>query len=715
VRAWLTASDIAALRLPGLPTTKRGVLDLAIREDWAGRAGAEGGEMVRQSRRRGGGTEYHADLLPAAARAALVAHQVARVAGSDRHAAAAAAEPEAARLTAPAAEHRDARLAVLNAIDKFRHDGGLSATTADGLFVARYNLGKVAVDDWIRGALPVLAHRSVARWRALVKAGTLHRLAHDPGARRRGKGLLERDDVRTFCLGAMARNPHYSPSHLLGQLKGQFPAMVVPAERTMRLAMATWRERYRVELARLTNPDAFRNKYRTAGTNSHQVSRLNELWMIDASPADVLTKDGRYSVYVCIDIYSRRLMIYVAKTARAEAVGLLMRRAILAWGMPERVKTDNGSDFKAKRTVRLMASLGVEVETSTAFSPWEKGHIERAIRTLQHDCMTILPGFIGHSVADRKVIEERRAFAERLGESDDNVFCVDLTPAELQGHCDGWAAGRYAARPHDGLSGVTPQAAAAGYIGTIRTVDVHALDVLLAPIAGGDGIRTVQKTGVRVGGRHYLTPTVLPDTRVLVRMDPADMGRAWLFAADGEEYLGEAVCPELAGIDPAAFVAATRKAHAEILRQGTAGIKAAMKSLTHRDVADMLLRQGAIDAGVLVEFPRAAVPHTTPALAAAAEAAAAADGADRAIDDQVAPAAPPANDVAEPTPSNVQRLRTVETAQQRYRRARDLETAMAAGAAVEAEEARWLGGYQLGSEYRGMRAAYEDFGEAALR
>ena len=66
---------------------------------------------------------------------------------------------------------------------------------------------------------------------------------------------------------------------------------------------------------------------------------------IDASPADVMCVDGRHSVYLCVDIFSRRLIVYVSKTPRAEAVALLIRRAILAWGVPERVHTDNGSDL----------------------------------------------------------------------------------------------------------------------------------------------------------------------------------------------------------------------------------------------------------------------------------------------------------------------------------------------------------------------------------
>ena len=40
------------------------------------------------------------------------------------------------------------------------------------------------------------------------------------------------------------------------------------------------------------------------------------------------------------------------------------------------------------------------------------------MKTFQHDCAAILPGFVGHNVADRKMIEERKAFAARLKEDD---------------------------------------------------------------------------------------------------------------------------------------------------------------------------------------------------------------------------------------------------------------------------------------------------------
>ena len=452
-------------------------------------------------------------------------------------------------------------------------------------------------------------------------------------------------------------------------------------------------------LAKVTNPDAFKSRFRVSGRGSHPVSSLNELWMIDASPADALCVDGRHSLYVCVDIYSRRLVVQVTRTPRAESVALLMRRAILAWGVPERVKTDNGSDFKAKSTARLFSSLRIEPEAAAPFSPEQKGHIERAIGTLQRDLMPLLPGFVGHSVTDRKVIEERKAFSARLGADDARAFKVDLTARELQGWCDDWAAGRYANRPHDGLRGQTPAAAAAAWTGKTRRIeDIRALDLLIAPIAGKDGLRSVTKTGLRIAHSHYLFAAAMPGAQVFVRMDPIDMGRAYVFEPDGETYLGEAVCPELAGVDPVKAVAMARAAQKALLDEGTRRLRADMARIRPRDVAEWVVGRARAAADV-IDFPTTIEGYATPALDAAGEAAAL--------------PAPPVAPLALPGRAPAV-ARLPETRQQRFRRALALEAEVAASVAIATADALWLGGYQAGPEYRAMRDLYDDFGEETL-
>nr|WP_298095845.1 transposase domain-containing protein [uncultured Shinella sp.] len=63
---WFTIPTLAELRLPGLPTTERGIHDLANRCCWKADA-----ERVRKLDRRGGGYEYHVTLLPRAAQLKL--------------------------------------------------------------------------------------------------------------------------------------------------------------------------------------------------------------------------------------------------------------------------------------------------------------------------------------------------------------------------------------------------------------------------------------------------------------------------------------------------------------------------------------------------------------------------------------------------------------------------------------------------------------------
>jgi putative transposase len=297
-----------------------------------------------------------------------------------------------------------------------------------------------------------------------------------------------------------------------------------------------------------TDPDRFKSTMRIAGKSRDRVTRLNELWEIDASPSDVMTTDGRYSLYAVIDIYSRRMMVLITKTPRAEAMLLLIRRAILAWGVPERIRTDNGADFIAERSRRAFASLGIEHELCAPFSPEQKGVVERAIGTIQKSLMRVSPGFIGHNVAQRKQIEGRRAFERRLGEKVDKLFCVQSTAAQLQSDCDDWCARYYYHRKHSTL-GISPFRAVAEFNGPIRQIeDERALDLLLADVADGGGLRVMGHQGVRVGGDLYIASGLMVGERVLVRHDPTDMGRIYCFTPDGETFLAEAICPETAGV-----------------------------------------------------------------------------------------------------------------------------------------------------------------------
>lgn len=704
---FLSAAEIAASRLPGLPASQRGIQFAAERGGWQARPRAG----------RGGGTEYALESLPAEARAAYVGRHIEAVEIPAAMAREAASEPEAASVSAGAADARDARLALLGQAERIAREAGVGHKRADRQLCDLYNTGQLDVAPWIKSEVKSLTPRTLARWRAAAKAGHKNRLAVNRAAARRGTGILDRANdgqVRVHILALIAKQPHLTTYHIRSLVADAFPQITIagnpvalPPIRTFQAALKSWRTTFRNEIEQIRNPDGYKSTIRFAARVAVPASRLNELWQIDASPADVLTTDGRHTIYVCIDIFSRRLIALVSKTPRASAVGLLIRKAILTWGVPERIKTDNGSDFIAHTTRRLFAALGIDHETSAPFSPEQKGHVERAIGTMQRGLMRTLEGFIGHSVADRKVIENRKAFSARLGETPEDMFQVALSAADLQAKLDAWCTDVYGTKAHDGLGGRTPFAAAAMAAGSIRRIeDLRALDMLLAPVAGKDGLRTVTKTGLRIDGSHYIAGFLNVGDTVMVRMDSADMGRAYVFSEDGETYLGEAVAPGLAGVDPAEAISRARAEQKRLIDERMAEVKKTARKIKAKDFAGAIHRQALLDhakaGGKLIEFPKPVEGHDTPALAAA-----------RASHAAIAPGhAPEIAALAEQlraeqaAPANVQPLRPIETDHQLWNRARAIEARIAAKEFVEPGDLLWLGSFREGSVYRGFLATY---------
>jgi putative transposase len=721
VKLWLTSSEIADLALPGLPTTKRNVNALAEREDWA-RFSA----LCRQRTGRGGGLEYHVNLLPVGARIAYFGAEA--PAPTVGEAIQAAPEP-APGTTGRATLQLDGRLAVLAALKAFIRASEMKQTVAISYFVDLYNLGKIDVPAWTTQLLPRLATRTVLRWLSLSREGESERLAVDKGAARRGQGVLDSafdGEIKHFTLALYSYNDLYTARQLYEAVDGKFGPQLsaigqkLPGQRAFEIRFNAWREEYAAGLLQMTDPDAFKSKMRVSGSYDYMAPHLNALWQIDASPVDALCVDGRHSIYVCIDVWSRRLILYISKTPRSEAVQLLMRKAILVWGLPDAVKTDNGSDFVARATVRLFDKLQIEAIRSDAFSPHQKGYVERHIRTFQTDCSRTLPGFIGHSVADRKRIEGRKAFAQRLGQQQNDAFSVTMTGAELQAECDAWAERLYAMREHRGIGRMTPFARAASSTRMIRTVDPDALATLLMQAPDKEGIRTVSKKGVQIGPYHYLAPGLIVGERVFVRLDPHDAGVIWLFDPESDRLLARGINSERAGIDRAALVAETRALQKRAIDDKMKEVRAAKRGVTERTVLDLRHQRAAALAGNLVAFPQRSEPHSSPALEAGAEVAALRRGeaplpAVQTPEQQRLQAEIEADLAGSPLPPVVTPLRREETPAQRFRRAQAIEAQLSDGATVANADALWLGGYQASAEYRAQKTIAEDFGEAALR
>jgi putative transposase len=709
MKLWLTAQEIADLRLVEFPASERGVQKFADREEWASSELAR----KREGREGGGGMEYHIDLLPLAQRLEYAGTFV-RVEREDY-------ETETTNeLNRRELSTRDARLILLKVANRFRKTSGLGASGSDHLFCQLFEDGKVPLPEWVLEHVKKISTRTMHRWRSDARKD-LNRLAYDPANARKGTGVLDRAEdgrLRAYCLAVYASNQFFSAQHILDAAEKEFGSMVsvkrkgrtervpMPALRTFQNALKNWLKEDANVLLKITDPDAYKSKVRFVASGANRMDRLNQKWEIDASPSDVMTVDGRMNIYAAIDLYSRRVIILVTKTPRADAVGLLIRKGILAWGVPETIKSDNGSDFKAKSIVRLLDALGIEHDLSSPYSPEQKGTVERVIGTFQRDFAAVQPGFIGHSVSDRKVIEARKSFSARLGTDDAKLFNVELTAKDLQERADKWAEERYAHTPHEGLKRKTPFEVAQAYTGPIQAInDPKALNVLLAPIAGQDGLRKVTKQGVRVDGEYFYTGDVLPGTMILARHDPDDLGRLWLFDPDGETYLGEAVNPHLAGLDPAETIQKVRAKQKAIEEERLVEIRREKRRITPRTVADAQ-RSAHVHNATLVSFPKPTEKYETSKMQAAATVKAKRTpkpltDAERKVMEQL--------EAGPVQPVNVKRLPNQNTPEDRFNRAKRLEQRIATGNPLADADALWLTGYQAGAEYRALNMIHEDF------
>ncbi|MGD9539053.1 MAG: DNA-binding protein [Alphaproteobacteria bacterium] len=612
MREWWTARELAARALPGVPGTKAGVILAASRDSWRWRDRAG----------RGGGREYHVSALPPAARAALAAGSVVRDQGSGIR-----GELGALLVAAPAwaRSRADARVAVLRRCERFLEDGELSAKAGRAHFVELYNAGRIAgVDDATRAALPTISARSLERWLAELAAEGAKRLAGRYGGRRPVIGGMP--EVVALITGMLATHPHASAKQVMRALRARFDGQALPSYRSVQRYMASWKAEHQSTFEAVTNPDRWKGRRLVAlGRADEDVERLNQRWEMDSTPADLMLIDGRHALVGCIDVGTRRLRLLVSQTSKATAIGLCLRRALLDWGVPETVVTDQGADYTSKHVTRLLADLQVSHRVCAPFSPERKPHIERAFHTVAHGLVELLPGFIGHNVAEAQDIRARRSFADRLMQKGEAIE-IRLDGAALQAFLDRWCDELYAHERHGGI-GRSPFEAAASWRGPVRRIeDERALDALLAE-APGDGYRVAGKKGIRLDGLTYIAAELglVVGERVRVLRDPADLGRIIVYAGRDERFLCIAEASEVTGIDRRAVALAARAKQKAFIAAQRKALKANAKAQGLGDIAFEILDERRRHNANLVAFPTSITPHETPALTEAAKAAQALD------------------------------------------------------------------------------------------
>lgn len=655
-KEWFTAIELSGKE--GLPATKSGVIRAAKRGEW----------LSRERQKVGGkALEYHLSSLPEATQKALLKAEIEQETASKsgqegnlagqkvllrekmgqeaelalrQEAMAQSIALEGKTAARDAAKHTI--LGLLNAYRLRREDEGLAAQRGGkygkGLmtdFVSDYNQDRIEVDAETRAAKPRVDIASLYRWEKKLKEGK-----HLGGkyGHRKGSGKIDtHKEMREAIIGLLANTPHVSSKVVFDFVSAKFGDQA-PSQRALERWVVSWKEAHRGLFQANANPDRWKSQNMVAyGSITGDIVRLNQRWALDSSPADVMLADGRHSLLACIDLFSRRVRFLVAKTSKAVTIAALLRRCILDWGVPEEIKTDNGQDYASLHLQRACNLLGISQNFSQPFSPWEKGNVERVFRTFSHGVMELLPGFLGHNVAEQQEIRARQAFSERLFKKNE-VAEVKMTGEEFQRFCDRWADAIYAHTQHGGI-GTTPFLKAQECREALRWIDnERALDMLLARAPGRDGIYKLQKKGLHIDGAWYFDAqmALYPAKTPMQVLYLPNAGEVVVYAHErpedplnlhatlpGLHFVCIARCPERAGM--------TREEHAEEAKKAKnlqtqdmqtqkKRLKEIVKDSVAKDAPEVILQAAETKASNIVAFAKAKKTHTTPGIEAAEEA-----------------------------------------------------------------------------------------------
>ncbi|MEB3167888.1 MAG: transposase [Synechococcaceae cyanobacterium] len=586
-------------------------------------------------------------------------------------------------------------------------------------FSVLYVAGQIALPEWVceyaqRSGRLSMSWSQLNRWRKQYETAGLLGLVN--GFKGHVGSSLPKD-VQEAIEGMITAHPHVKDKRLLDFCAARFHGQDISDSAIRRYA-----KKFRTDneglLLYLANPDAWKNQQMLAlGNASERIVALNQLWEMDSTPTDLMLIDGRHTIVGCLDVMPRRPKLLVSPTSKATAVSALIRRCLIDWGCPpatrgegnpfEGIKTDNGSDYTAVHIDVVLEALQINQPLCPPFSPEKKPHIERFFHTMSHGLMELMPGFVGHNVAERKAIEARKSFAQRLMKHGEEPIKVELTSSQLQTLLDRWVNAIYMQDVHAEL-GMSPAEAVRRWTEPIRRIEnERALDMLLMP---GACKRTLGKKGIRHGGGEYIAAEfgyLDVGTELRVLPDATDLGTIYCYRVAGE-FVCVAQDPERTGIDRAEIAARAKAIQKQVMQDGAGELRAkAKKSGAAQAFEEILQHRESLIANV-AELPKRAESFSTPALEQAAVAAVARQ--EQVVKPEERRAARAAATAELEAEGKLVKLPVDRVG--RIRHCRNLERRIAAGETIGDIDRDWLVNYMRSSEYRDISEVRADLAQA---
>ncbi len=556
--SYMTAAEIAAAELPGLPTTRYRVQALAEREGWA-----EAG-FARPRQGRGGGLEYSVQALPIAAREALDDRARAASARAAATAGTVALKRQTmgaatARLTARQRAILDARAAIGLEVDRRMAADGLSRSAAVRAFLDDLSAGRLgrdlasaarAANEKGRG----LSRATVLNWLAARDTGGVVALA--PGKRQKAPLPGWFDDFLAHWRG-------YQKAPLT-EVMGSWRAAIV-ARGDDPAAMPTERQ-VRLALSRIDHLAKAAGREGTLAMRSRQAYVSRDAWGFE--PTTIYVADGttfdaevshpihgkpfRPEITAILDATTRKCVGWsVGLSESFDVVADAFRRGC-RHGVPALFYTDRGPGYRNDRMDRdltgLLARVGTTPIRALPYNSQAKGLVE-AFQKRWIALARTFSTYVGVGMdkeAAKAVFRATRRDVALVGTSsilptwDEFVAAVEAFIAD------------YNARPHRGLpterlgtrkEHLSPDRAwalkaASGFEPVLLSAD-EAND-----LARPWEERVVRRCIVTLATNNYFSTDLDPyhEQRVIVAYDPIDASRVWVRAidmVDGERQPGQ--------------------------------------------------------------------------------------------------------------------------------------------------------------------------------
>lgn len=383
----------------------------------------------------------------------------------------------------------------------------------------------------------------------------------------------------------------------------------LPSPRSLRRFIAGIEAARPALLAAVRDPDHFNSRYRISlGRADGGVTHAHQIWEIDTTPADVLTKGGRKQILGLIDRWSRRARFMVVDSESAQNVRRFLIDTIDAWGaVPEQLITDNGSGYRNQTIMSALDMLGIDHKLCLPGDPMRKPFIERLFGTFTRQRAELLAGYAGHSVAEAQKL--RAKAKKQTGRA---LIVPEMDPDELQAVIDNWRDATYDLAVHSGTR-VSPLERMLSSAKAARAAPPR--DVLERIFTAYVGALTVGKRGLQWKHGRYWSSDLVPymGRIVHVRRDEADLGELVVFDENGE-FICTAINYERAGLSEQEFALAARRDQDRIMVAHRRELADARRRFSPEKARDRILRDEAERAGKLVSMPRPSREHDTPAI-----------------------------------------------------------------------------------------------------